>query len=113
MTQYNAWKKGSNQNVITIIIVVSSLYRVLLFVTLWAVASQAPLSTGFLRQEYWSGFPFPSQGDRLDPRIEPTHIPCIGKVNYLPLSHQGSPLSLLYALSDGAVGNESTIAIEM
>ena len=74
MTQYNAWKKGSNQNVITIIIVVSSLYRVLLFVTLWAVASQAPLSTEFPRQEYWSGFPFPSQGDRLDPRIEPTSL---------------------------------------
>ena len=73
MTQYNAWKKGSNQNAIPIIIV-SSLYRVLLFVTLWAVASQAPLSTGFPRQEYWSGFPFPSQGDRLDSRIEPTSL---------------------------------------
>ena len=73
MTQYNAWKKGSNQNAIPIIIV-SSLYRVLLFVTLWAVASQAPLSTGFPRQEYCSGFPFPSQGDRLDPRIEPTSL---------------------------------------
>ena len=73
MTQYNAWEKGSNQNVITIIIV-SSLYHVLLFVTLWAVASQAPLSTEFPRQEYWSGFPFPSQGDRLDPRIEPTSL---------------------------------------
>ena len=73
MTQYNAWEKGSNQNVITIIIV-SSLYHVLLFVTLWAVASQAPLSTEFPRQEYWSGFPFPSQGDCLDPRIEPTSL---------------------------------------
>ena len=26
---------------------------------------------GFSRQEYWSGFPFPSSGDLLDPGIEP------------------------------------------
>ena len=31
------------------------------FVTPWTVARQAPLSTGFPRQEYWSGLPFPSQ----------------------------------------------------
>ena len=30
------------------------------FVTSWTVASQAPLSMGFPRQEYWSGLPFPS-----------------------------------------------------
>ena len=28
--------------------------------TLWTAAHQAPLSTGFSRQEYWSGLPFPS-----------------------------------------------------
>ena len=28
--------------------------------TLWTMARQAPLSTGFSRQEYWSGLPFPS-----------------------------------------------------
>ena len=27
--------------------------------TLWTAAHQAPLSTGFSRQEYWSGLPFP------------------------------------------------------
>ena len=37
-----------------------------------SVACQAPLSMGFSRQEYWSGLPFPSPGDLLDPRIEPT-----------------------------------------
>ena len=26
---------------------------------------------GFSRQEYWSGFPFPSPGDLLNPGIEP------------------------------------------
>ena len=34
---------------------VLSLSHVLLFVTLWTVAHQAPLSIGFPRQEYWSG----------------------------------------------------------
>ena len=32
--------------------------------------SQAPLSMGFSRQEYWSGLPFPSPGDLLNPGIE-------------------------------------------
>ena len=31
-------------------------------VTLWAVACHAPLSMGFFRQEYWSGFPVPPPG---------------------------------------------------
>ena len=31
-----------------------------LFLTLWTVALQAPLSKEFSRQEYWSGVPFPS-----------------------------------------------------
>jgi len=51
---------------------VKSLSRVRLFATPWTVAHQAPLSMGFSRQEYWSGLPFPSPGDLLDPGIEPT-----------------------------------------
>ena len=39
--------------------------------TPWTVAHQAPLSMGFSRQEYWSGLPFPSPGDLLDPGIKP------------------------------------------
>ena len=31
-----------------------------LIATPWTVAHKAPLSMGFLRQEYWSGLPFPS-----------------------------------------------------
>ena len=33
-----------------------------LFATPWTVAHQAPLSTGFSRQEYWIGLPFPPPG---------------------------------------------------
>ena len=43
----------------------------LTLVTPWAVASQAPLSIGFSRQEHWSGLPFPSPGDLPDPGIKP------------------------------------------
>ena len=35
------------------------------------VASQAPLSMEFSRQEYWNGLPFLSPGDLSDPGIEP------------------------------------------
>ena len=37
----------------------------------WTIAHQAPLSIEFSRQEYWSGFPFPSSGNLPDPGIEP------------------------------------------
>ena len=39
--------------------------------TLWIVVHQAPLSTGFSRQEYWRGLPCPPAGDLPDPGIEP------------------------------------------
>ena len=39
---------------------VKSLSRVLLVVTPWIAAYQAPPSMGFSRQEYWSGLPLPS-----------------------------------------------------
>ena len=50
---------------------VQLLSRVRLFATPCIVACQAPLSKGFSRQEYWSGLPFPSPGDLLDPGIQP------------------------------------------
>ena len=47
----NAWKWK---------VKVKSLSRVWLCVTPWTAAYQAPPSTGFSRQEYWSGVPLPS-----------------------------------------------------
>ena len=61
-----------------------------LFGTVWTVACQAPLSMGFSRQEYWSGFPCPSLGDRPNPGIEPT-VPYVSCINL-----------------DSSVGKEST-----
>ena len=53
------------------LLLLSCFSHVQLFVTQWTVAHQAPMSMGFSRQEYWSGLPFPSPGDRPDPGIEP------------------------------------------
>ena len=52
----------------------STLSRVQLFVTPWTVAHQAPLSTGFSRQEYWSGLPFPPPRDLPDLGIKPMSL---------------------------------------
>ena len=41
------------------------------FATPWTVARQAPLSMGFLRQEYWGGLPFTPPGNLPDPETEP------------------------------------------
>ena len=41
------------------------------YVTPWTAAHQAPLCMEFCTQEHWSGWPFPSPGDRPDPEIEP------------------------------------------
>ena len=43
-------------------------------VILWTVAGQAPLSMEFSRQEYWSGLPFPTPGDLLDPGVKPSSL---------------------------------------
>ena len=60
-------------------------------VTPWTVAHKAPLSVGFFMQEYWSGLPFPTLGDLLDPEIKP-RSPGL-QVDSLPLSQPGSPLA--------------------
>ena len=51
--------------------IVKSLSHVRLFATPWTVAYQASLSMEFSRQEYWSGFPFPSPWDLPNPGIKP------------------------------------------
>ena len=48
-----------------------------LFMTLWTVAHQAPLSMRFPRQEYWSGLPCPLPEDLPQPGIEPTSVKSI------------------------------------
>ena len=59
-----------------------------LCVTLWTVVHEAPLSTGFSRQEYWRGLPCPPPGDLPNPRIKTASR--VLQVDSLRLSHQGS-----------------------
>ena len=64
-----------------------------LFVTLWAVACQAPLSMRFLRQEYWIRLPFLPPEDLLDPGTEPT-FPAL-QADSLALSQLESPITCI------------------
>ena len=60
-----------------------------LFMTLWTIACEAPLSMGFSRQEYWIGLPCPPPGHLLDPGIKPMS-PAL-QADSLLLSHWGRP----------------------
>ena len=80
------------------------------FATPQTIAPQSPLSTGFSRQEYWSGFPCPSPGNLPnDPGIEPMSVvssalqayslstELLGKphINSLYYSHQSYMVAIL------------------
>ena len=74
--------------------VLSPFSHILLCETLWTVGHQVPLSTGFSRQEYWSGSPCPPPGDLPNPGIEP---PCL--VPHLRGSDFSfSPVSMILAV---------------
>ena len=63
-------------------------------VTPWTIASQAPLSMGFSRQEYWIGLPCPPPRDFPDPGIQPASpvSPAL-QVDSLSQSYQRNPIS--------------------
>ena len=63
-------------------------------VTLWTVVLRVPLSMGFSRQDYWSGFSRPPSGDLPDPEMERAS-PVLQALS-LPLSPQGSPGMCVY-----------------
>ena len=74
------------------VVKVKSLSHVRLLATPWTVICQAPLPMGFSRQEYQSGFPFPSAGDLADPGIEPGLPHCRQKLYCL--RHQASTICI-------------------
>ena len=76
---------------VCVCVCMNTLSHVLLFVTPWTVAQQAPLSMEFSRQEYWIILPFPSPGGLPNWRICISHVSCIGQQVLYQLSHQGSP----------------------
>ena len=65
--------------------------------TPWTVAHQAPLSMGFSRQEYWSGFPFPSPGDRPNTGLEPGSLTL--QADSLPTKLGGKHKNLLVLIN--------------
>ena len=88
------------------------------FATPCTVTSQAPLSMGFPRQEYWSGLRFPSPGDLRDPwKVKEhgheqrgnMHLLSLlsGQADSLPLCHPGSfvLIILFYLFSFGYIGS--------
>ena len=62
-----------------------------LFMILWTITHQAPLSMGFSRQEYWSRLPCPPPGDLPNPEIEPRSALQVGSLLSQP---PGKPLTV-------------------
>ena len=74
--------------------------RVQLFMTLWTVAHQAPLSMGFSRQECSSGLSCPSPGDFPDPEVKPGSVmfPALAD-GFFTLAPPRKPLLSIYIYS--------------
>ena len=80
----------------------SHLSHVRLFVSLWTVGHQAPLSLGFSRQEYWSGLPCCPTGEiATDPYREDLYRSVQIPTGDLPT--QGLNLCLLGLLQVGSL----------
>ena len=75
--------------------------------TPWTVAHQAHLSTGFSRQEYWSGLPFPSPGDLPEPGVEPMPPAWAGR--FFTSGPPGKPTGKIASWWEAAVSTESSV----
>ena len=70
----------------------SQFSRLQLFVTLWSVTCQAPLSIGFSRHEYWSGLPCLPPWDLPNLGIKPKSPASAAlQVDSLPTKPPGKP----------------------
>ena len=84
------WEKRNSNTLLC----VCMLSHVWLLPTLWTVACQTPLSTGFSRQEYWSGLSFLLQRIFLTQGSNPHFFRLLHwqlDFFFLPLSHLGNP----------------------
>ena len=72
------------------------------FATPWTVARQAPLSMGFLRQEYWGGLPFTPPGNLPDPETEPRSPQWAG--GFFTTEPPGKPHEYLACMSGQRLG---------
>ena len=97
--QWNNEDSGVSTGNCVCVCMVSQFSHVQLFVTLWTIAHQAPLSMGFSRQKYWSELPCPPPEDFPHPGIEP----CLLFLRHwqavsFPLAHLGSIVAVLAQL---------------
>uniref|UniRef100_A0AAA9RW77 STRA6-like n=1 Tax=Bos taurus TaxID=9913 RepID=A0AAA9RW77_BOVIN len=69
-------------------------HSVMSFAIPWTSAHQAPLSMGFLRQEYWRGLPFPSPEDLPNPETEPASPVLAG--GFFTTQPPGKPMANVY-----------------
>ena len=70
-----------------------------LFVTLWAVAHQAPLSMEFSRQEYWNGLSFPPSGDLPNSGLNPSSLASPDwQADTLPTAPPGKPIRCMKSM---------------
>ena len=60
-------------------------------------AQQAPPPLGFSRQEHWSGLPFPSPGDLLDPEMELGSLAL--QEDSLPTEPPGKPQQIMLQMN--------------
>ena len=74
------------------------------FVIPWTVARQGPLSSGFPRQEYWSGLPFPSSGHHADSGIKSASPALAGRFFPVEVPGIGVNKSREQQDSEGSVG---------
>ena len=65
-----------------------------------SVAPQAPLSLGFSRQEYWTGFPCPSPEDLPDPGIKPSCS--VLQADSSPAGPSGKSIPVVYKIEINA-----------
>ena len=82
--------KYCSQQCVCVCVCVSSLSHVQLIATPWTIACQAPLSTEFSRQEYWSGFAISFSRGLPDPGIE-LGSPAL-QADSLPCELPGKPI---------------------
>ena len=85
----------------TYVCMLSRFSRVRLFATPWTAARQAPLSTGFSRQEHLSGLPSPPPGGLPDPGMERSSpvSPAL-QAESLLLGHRGSLHTHIHAFKN-------------
>ena len=74
--------------------------HVQLFVNPWTAACEAPLSVGFPRQEFWTGWPCHLPGDLRDPGIKPTSA-LAGGFSTAELPGKPQDVCIKYSLNTG------------